>query len=86
MPTEKRRLTIVVDDWMWDSMESYRHERRLMSMSKVATELIEIGLKKEKAAIQKPEPRKLDEAKIRKHVKALYDLLSAEDSDQEPSG
>ena len=87
MPTDKRRLAIITEDWMWDAVEHYRHEHHIMSMSKAAAELVEIGLKAEQSAIQKPEtpkkpePRKLDEAKIRKHVKALCDLLSVEESD-----
>lgn len=78
MPTDKRRLTIITEDWMWDAIERFRHEHHIMSMSRAASELVELGLKEKRPEKpKKPEPpvKRLDEAKLRRHVKALCELL-----------
>ena len=78
MPTKKKRINVVMDAWMVDAVEGFRVRNNILSTSQAAVQLIEIGLKQEKAPTNKPEARKLDEAKIRKHVKALQDLLDQE--------
>ena len=77
MPTDKRRLTIITDDWLWDAIERFRHEHHIMSMSKAASELVALGLKEKAPEKPKPAPpvKRLDEAKLRRHVKALCELL-----------
>ena len=44
MPTEKRRISITVEDWMWDAIEDYRYEKRLISKSAAAVNLISDAL------------------------------------------
>ena len=77
MPTKKKRLNIVMDDWMVDAVEGYKARNNIASTSQAAVNLIELGLKQQKAPIQKPEIRKLDETKIRKHLQAIDDILSS---------
>ena len=52
MPTEKHRIAVTVEDWLWDAVEDYRYQRKLTSKSQAAVELIEKGLE----AAKKEEP------------------------------
>lgn len=44
MPTEKHRINVTVDDWLWDAVEKYRNDKHLMSMSAAAIDLMNLGL------------------------------------------
>lgn len=52
MPTEKPRITVVVDDDMMQQIEDFRFENRFPSRSAAMVELIRLGIeqiKKEQA-------------------------------------
>lgn len=55
MPTQKNRIVVTVDDWMWEAVENYRHSQRLISKSKAAIKLIEKGLEVEGQLEEKQE-------------------------------
>lgn len=58
MPTEKPRFTIVVDEEMFQEIESFRFENRYPSRSAATAELIRRGieqLKKEQESAKKQE-------------------------------
>lgn len=41
MPTEKHRINITVEDWMWDAIEDYRYRNRLASKSQAVVQMVE---------------------------------------------
>lgn len=45
MPTDKHRINITVEDWMWDAIEDYRYQHRLTSKSQAVVQMIEQVLK-----------------------------------------
>ena len=45
MPTEKPRITVVVDDEMLQQIEDFRFENRYPSRSAAMVELIRLGIK-----------------------------------------
>lgn len=44
MPTEKHRVNVTVEDWMWDAIEDFRYTERLSSKSQAAVELMRRAL------------------------------------------
>lgn len=44
MPTQKRRLTITLDDWMVEAIEEYRKEHLIDSKAEAISKLIETAL------------------------------------------
>ena len=46
MPTEKPRITVVVDDEMLHQIEDFRFENRYPSRSAAMVELIRLGIEK----------------------------------------
>ena len=57
MPTEKPRITVVVDDDMMQQIEDFRFENRFPSRSAAMVELIRLGIeqiKKEQAEKKDP--------------------------------
>lgn len=44
MPTEKPRITVIVDDELLKRIENFRYENRYPSRSAAAVELISLGL------------------------------------------
>ena len=62
MPTRKQRISITVDEWMWDAVEDYRYQKRLNSKSQAAVRLIEDALRAE--GVFPPELNADDEKRV----------------------
>lgn len=44
MPTDKHRINVTVEDWMWDAVEDYRYHQRLISKANAVVRLMEQAL------------------------------------------
>lgn len=40
MPTDKKRISVTVEDWMYDLLEDYRRNNQLVSMSSAIVRIV----------------------------------------------